>query len=72
MSPAENPLGPAIHPAHGHAHHPHAHGAPATALLHTRPAHRPLTLLTSGLGLRLGAAAALIALLWAVVLWALV
>lgn len=70
MLPVENPLGPSpvTHPPHGHAHD---HGAPATAVLRPLPAHPPLTLLTTGLGLRLGAAAALVALLWAVVLWAL-
>lgn len=73
MLPAENPLGPSpvTHPAHGHAHHAHDHGTPATAVLRPLPARRPLTLLTTGLGLRLGAAAALVALLWTVVLWAL-
>jgi hypothetical protein len=58
MPSADSPLRPV-------APHVHSHGHDAPAI---RP---PLTLLSSGLGYRLGTAAALTALLWAVVLWAL-
>lgn len=61
MPSAETPLRPVA--PHGAAHaHGHTHAAPPAP---------SLTLLGSGLGYRLGAAAALTALLWAVVLWAL-
>jgi hypothetical protein len=62
MPSADTPVRPVTPHAHSHAHG-HAHDAPAI-----RP---PLTLLSSGLAYRLGTAAALTALLWAVVLWAL-
>lgn len=62
MASVDTPLRSAPPHTHGHTHS-HAHDAPAT-----RP---PLTLLTSGLAYRLGTAAALAALLWAVVRWAL-
>lgn len=65
MSSVETPLRPVIHPPHTHAQ---GHDHPAPAKVAPRP---PLTLLTSGLGLRLGAAGVLVALLWAVVRWAL-
>lgn len=58
MTSVDTPLPSAPSHAHGHVHE-----APAA-----RP---PLTLLTSGLAYRLATAAALSALLWAVVLWAL-
>ena len=65
MSSADTPLHSVASP-HSHAHEPrdgHAHAPSAT--------RAPLTLLGSGLGYRLGTAAALTAVLWAVVLWAL-
>jgi len=68
MPPAQTPLRPVAPHEHGHDHSD-AHRAPAASP--PRPAQPPLTLLTSGLGYRLGTAAALTALLWAVVLWAL-
>jgi hypothetical protein len=70
MSSADTPLRPVTAHVHGHDHsHGRAGGAPAE--VERRFAHPPLTLLSSGLGYRLGTAAALTALLWAVVLWAL-
>jgi hypothetical protein len=66
MSSAHTPLRPAAAHADGHGH---IHDAPAA--VQARPVRPPRTLLTSGLGRRLGAAALLTALLWAVVLWAL-
>lgn len=51
--------------------HHHEHGHDHAGARHPAPSRPPLTLLTCGLGYRLGAAAVLLALLWGVVRWAL-